>query len=113
MIGDMYFETDRAIEIDDRRLIGIYGKKAGADEYDDFAMLIDRETSIPAAVFGEKPIEGDELYTLSERGWVTLTPKGETLFTPDPAGNARYQLPGDEEWCDTVLKYLRLMAIQH
>ncbi|MBQ2543491.1 MAG: nucleoside hydrolase [Bacteroidales bacterium] len=58
-------------------------------------------------------VEGDELYTLSERGWVTLTPKGETLFTPDPAGNARYQLPGDEEWCDTVLKYLRLMAIQH
>ena len=58
-------------------------------------------------------VEGDDLYTLSERGWVELTPKGETIFTPDPKGNARYQFPGDEEWCDTILKYLRVMAIQH
>ena len=58
-------------------------------------------------------VEGDDLYTLSPRGWVELTPKGETIFTADPKGNARYQLPGDQEWCDTVLKYIRLMAIQH
>jgi len=58
-------------------------------------------------------VEGDEFYKLSERGWVTLTPKGETLFTPDPKGNARYQYPGDAVWCDMVLKYIRLMAIQH
>ena len=58
-------------------------------------------------------VEGDDFYKLSERGWVTLTPKGETLFTPDPKGNARYQYPGDAVWCDMVLKYIRLMAIQH
>ena len=58
-------------------------------------------------------VEGDDIYTLSERGWVELTPKGETIFTPDPTGNCRYQLPGDEVWSDTVLKYIRLMAIQH
>lgn len=58
-------------------------------------------------------VEGDDLYTLSQRGWVELTPKGETIFTPDPKGNARYQFPGDQKWCDTVLRYLRLMAIQH
>ena len=58
-------------------------------------------------------VEGDDIYTLSERGWVVLTPKGETLFTPDPKGNARYQFPGDQVWSDTVLKYIRLMAIQH
>ena len=58
-------------------------------------------------------VEGDDIYTLSERGWVELTPRGETIFTPDPKGNCRYQLPGDEVWCDTVLKYIRLMAIQH
>ena len=44
---------------------------------------------------------------------MTLTPAGETLFTPDPKGNARYQYPGDPVWCDLVLKYIRLMAIQH
>jgi len=58
-------------------------------------------------------VEGDDLYKLSPRGWVTLTPAGETLFTPDPKGNARYQYPGDPVWCDLVLKYIRLMAIQH
>ena len=58
-------------------------------------------------------VEGDNFYKLSERGWVTLTPRGETLFTPDPKGNARYQLPGDKEWSNTMLKYIRLMTIQH
>ena len=58
-------------------------------------------------------VEGDEFYKLSPRGWVELTPNGETLFTPDPKGNCRYQYPGDPVWCDTVLKYIRLMAIQH
>ena len=58
-------------------------------------------------------VEGDGFYKLSERGWVTLTPNGETLFKADPKGNARYQYPGDAVWCDMVLKYIRLMAIQH
>ncbi|MBQ9660836.1 MAG: nucleoside hydrolase [Bacteroidales bacterium] len=58
-------------------------------------------------------VEGDTLYKLSPRGWVTLTPNGETLFKEDPNGNARYQYPGDPVWCDMVLKYIRLMAIQH
>ncbi len=58
-------------------------------------------------------VEGDDFYKLSPRGTVKLTPNGETLFTPDPNGNCRYQYPGDPVWCDTVLKYIRLMAIQH
>jgi len=58
-------------------------------------------------------IEGDDFYKLSERGFVTLTPQGETIFKADPKGNARYQLPGDDQWNDMVLKYIRLMTIQH
>ena len=65
----------------------------------------------PQAVI--QAVEGDEFYQLSERGWVTLTPNGETIFKADPKGNARYQRPGDPVWCDMVLKYIRLMAIQH
>ena len=57
-------------------------------------------------------VEGDELFSLSERGYITLTPTGETIFQPDPKGNARYQLPGDKRWSETMLKYIRLMAIQ-
>ena len=59
-------------------------------------------------------VEGDDIiYKLSERGRVTLTPTGETIFTPDPKGNARYQYPGSEGWSDYVLKYIRLLSIQH
>ena len=59
-------------------------------------------------------VEGDDIiYKLSPRGWVTLTPTGETLFKEDPNGNARYQYPGPEGWSDYVLKYIRLMSIQH
>ena len=59
-------------------------------------------------------VEGDEaIFQMSERGWITLTPTGETIFTPDPKGNARYQYPGSTDWCDKLLKYIRLMTIQH
>ena len=59
-------------------------------------------------------VEGDEVfYKLSPRGFVTLTPTGETIFKEDPNGNARYQYPGPKGWSDYVLKYIRLMAIQH
>ena len=34
-------------------------------------------------------VEGDSAFYMSERGWVELTPKGETIFTPDPNGNYR------------------------
>ena len=65
----------------------------------------------PLAVI--QAVEGDELFNLSERGWVELTPTGETNFTPDPKGNARYQLPGDARWSKAMLNYIRLMSIQH
>jgi len=58
-------------------------------------------------------IEGDDFYKLSERGWVTLTSEGETIFKADPKGNVRYQLPGDDQWNGMVLKYIRLINIQH
>lgn len=40
-------------------------------------------------------VEGDSAFYMSERAWVELTPKGETIFTPDSNGNCRYQKPGD------------------
>ncbi|MBR5399922.1 MAG: nucleoside hydrolase [Bacteroidales bacterium] len=58
-------------------------------------------------------VEGDALYKLSPRGFVTLTPNGETIFKQDEHGNCRFQYPGDPVWCDLVLKYIRTMAIQH
>lgn len=41
---------------------------------------------------------GDGEYNLSPRGWVRYVDRDQAslmLFTPDPDGNARYQLPGD------------------
>ncbi len=77
MIGNMVFETDRQVEIDDRKIIGVYGKKVSAEEFTPFDMLLDRETKVPASVFGEKPLAGDELYIVSNN----LPPEGaETIF---------------------------------
>ena len=59
-------------------------------------------------------VEGDDIfYRLSPRGRVTLTSTGETLFKEDPNGNARYQIPGNKDWSDFILNYIRLLSIQH
>ena len=52
---------------------------------------------------------GDELFTLSERGTVELTPDGKTHFTPDPDGNYRYQLT----WGNAMLQRIRRVTLTH
>ena len=53
---------------------------------------------------------GDAGYNMSPRGWVKFVDKGEEslmLFTPDPNGNARYQLPGDTYFAEEKLMDIR------
>lgn len=55
-------------------------------------------------------VEGDGAYKLSPRGWVTFVEQGNEslmLFEPDPAGNARYQLPGDSYFAEQKLFEIR------
>jgi len=59
----------------------------------------------PMAVI--QAVEGDDLFTLSPRGSVSLTPQAETLFTPSATGNCRYQLPGTADWNDQMLEKIR------
>ena len=58
-------------------------------------------------------IEGNGLFTLSERGTVSITPQAETIFTPSATGNCRYQLPGDSAWVAAKLDYIRNMNKIH
>ncbi len=58
-------------------------------------------------------VYGDELFYMSERGFVKLTEKGETLFTPSPAGNARYQKPGTTQWAEEILEMVRNSTATH
>ena len=58
-------------------------------------------------------VEGDGLFTLSGRGTVSLTPRAETVFTPTPAGNCRYQLPGDSAWVAAMLTKIRTVNKRH
>lgn len=77
LLGEMSFETNRSIDIDDYHLIGIFGKKVDSEEFKSFDFLMDRETEIPGSIFGEHPDKGDELYLVANR----LTPAGkETVF---------------------------------
>ena len=52
-------------------------------------------------------IDGDALFSLSERGIVTLTPKAETIFTPSATGHCRTQQPGTTAWNYTMLEIIR------
>lgn len=58
-------------------------------------------------------VEGDNLFTLSERGTVTILPDAETPFTPSPTGNCRYQLPGDAAWAAAMLEKIRTINKMH
>lgn len=58
-------------------------------------------------------VEGDGLFSLSERGTVSLTPAAETVFSPSPTGNCRYQLPGDSAWAATMLTKIRTVNKRH
>jgi len=58
-------------------------------------------------------VEGDTVFSLSERGTVRFTDRAETLFTPSATGNCRYQLPGDTEWNARMLRKIRDHAMIH
>ena len=58
-------------------------------------------------------VEGDEVFSLSERGDVVLTSQGQTIFTPSAAGNSRYQLPGSAAWGAAILEEIRRINMTH
>ena len=58
-------------------------------------------------------VEGDEIYNLSPRGWVTFVNRGknsEMYFEEDPQGNARYQRLGDSYDCQSKVMTIRKMT---
>ena len=70
-------------------------------------MINKRNWSLTMCVI--QAIEGDSLFTLSERFTINITPEAYTVFTPTPAGNARYQKPGDAQWAAMMLEKIRTM----
>lgn len=54
-------------------------------------------------------VEGDALFSLSERGTISITPQALTIFTPSATGNMRYQLPGNAQWATMMLEKIRTM----
>ena len=57
--------------------------------------------------------EGDHLFTLSERGILTVTPECVTIFTPSATGHFRYQIAGDSAWSAAMLEKIRTFNIIH
>lgn len=52
-------------------------------------------------------VEGNSLFSFSERGLVTVSNKGESFFTPSLTGNVRYHLPQNVTWNAHMLKRIR------
>ena len=58
-------------------------------------------------------VEGDYLFTLSERGSLTVTPECATVFTASAARHFRYQIPGDDAWVAAMLEKIRMFNKIH
>lgn len=52
-------------------------------------------------------VKGDDWFTLSPRGIVEVSPNAETKFTPDPKGNFRYQIRGDDKWSEKIFAEIK------
>ncbi len=52
-------------------------------------------------------VEGDDLFTLTERGTVVLNDDGTVIFTPSATGNSCFQMPGDDAWRSAMLEIIR------
>ena len=63
-LGDMVFETRRAQDVGDCHLTGI--RSIHGDVCKDYSYLLDRELMLPAKVFGDDPMVGDQLLFLSD-----------------------------------------------
>ncbi len=59
-LGNMVFETRRAVDVGDCHLTGIRSFYDG--KFHDHGHLLDREMVLPAKVFGDNPKVGDEMY---------------------------------------------------
>ena len=64
-IGKLTFETNRQIELDDYRLLGVFGKIE--DEFTAFPALLDKETQVPQPIFGRHPEAGNALYLIANK----------------------------------------------
>ena len=58
-------------------------------------------------------VEGDDLFTLTERGTVVLNDDGTVIFTPSATGNSRFQMPGDSAWRSFMLEKIRNVNKTH
>ncbi len=52
-------------------------------------------------------VEGDGLFSLTERGTVVLNDDGTAYFTSSATGNSRVQIPGDKAWRSAMLEKIR------
>lgn len=65
MLGDLVFETRRAMDVGGCHLKGIYSFHDGDNH--DCSVLIDRSYEMPVSAFGEAPKVGDGMYFICDR----------------------------------------------
>lgn len=52
-------------------------------------------------------VEGNDLFSLTERGTVALNDDATVIFTPSATGNSRFQIPCSEAWRFAMLERIR------
>ena len=59
-IGDLCFETNKEMQIGCGRIEGIYSNSG--EQFNDISYILDKEISVPATLFGDKPKAGNSIY---------------------------------------------------
>lgn len=90
-LGDLCFETNRALQRKPCHLTAVYGKREG--QWYDYSHLLDREVRVPSAVFGARPEAGDSLWFLAD----ALPEAGEELIFHIKAQDSHKRNPFPEK----------------
>ena len=88
-LGDMVFETRKAMDVGECHLTGVKSFHDGA--YYDFEHLLDREMVLPAKVFGDNPKVGDALYFICD-------------FLPEPGNETSFYIRINSVYSRNALK---------
>ena len=59
-LGDLFFETNKEVVVGNRRIDGVFAKNE--EGFSDISYILDREISVPAMLFGEKPKKKNSVY---------------------------------------------------
>lgn len=81
-VGDMCYETTKAMELPDSRIVGVYGQYE--DNIKDYSYILNKNLSMRAHIFGKQPKVGARVYIVMDK---PLSPGEQGIIHIDVSGD--------------------------